>query len=113
MSTRIPPLPDSVLLLGERFRVEVLKDGIDDGDTAGDMTGILKRIRIDANLDRSKQWRVLWHEILHSHLHIIGADAVLGEEMDEVITQSLEYGLLQVLRQIGPQLLLAVRAEDE
>jgi ssRNA-specific RNase YbeY (16S rRNA maturation enzyme) len=110
-TNRLPPLPTSISVLGVRFRVLTV-DGIDNNDTAGDTVGLIRRIRADGNLDRSKQWRTLLHEYVHGCLHVVGVDAVLPDGIEEVIAQTMEHGMEQLLRQVGPQLLQALTVDD-
>ncbi len=109
---QLPALPAEIFVLGMRFRIESVAN-VDDGDAIGDMTGFYRRIRVDNTLTLARQWRVLWHELIHSCIHVVGADAVLDDSINEILTTSLEHGLEQVLRQYGTEFVAAVRADEE
>lgn len=103
--------PDSVLVLGERFRIELVPDFRDNdgesvlfGDTGSDVVGGFYRIRINSDLDTRTRWRTLVHEHVHAALCVSGVSNVLPDEVEEVVAQSLEHATIQLLRQFGKQL---------
>lgn len=104
--------PDHVYVLGWRFRVELVSDLSSDGEAvSGEMVGNLHRIRINADLDSARQWQVLVHEYVHAVLHMVGVGNFINDEVEEVIAQSLEYGMMQLLRQHGRHLVKAASVD--
>lgn len=75
-----------------------------DEDTAGDTDGILRRIRVSQDYDSVRRWRILMHEWVHAVLEVNGVGNVVSDEINEVIAQSMEHALEELLRQIGPGL---------
>ena len=98
----IAKLPDKISVFGQEFRIELvpdLKSG--DDEVHGETSGIHHRIRISADLDLSRQWQTLVHEYVHAVLYVVGVSNVTDDTMEEVIAQSLEYGIWQLLQQHG------------
>lgn len=107
-------LPSHLMVLGERFRVELvpnLHSGEDKvhGETVGDY----RRIRICADLDIRRQFQTLLHEFVHATLHVMGASNYLDDNIEESIAQSLEYAMSQLLRQHGSVLADLFNNEQE
>lgn len=94
--------PNSIRVLGTDFRVEVTE--LDD-DTAGDTDGLYRRIRISQDYDTVRMWRILVHEWTHAVLEVNGISNVISSEVNEVIAQSMEHALEELLGQIGPALI--------
>ena len=88
--------------MGVPFRVEVPEL---DEETVGDTVGFYRRIRISNDVDSKKLWSILVHEWVHAVLHVNGVGNVLDEDVEEVIAQSMEHAIEELLRQIGPALL--------
>jgi len=108
------PLPETVSVLGVPFRVLIV-DEVDDQDSSGETCGEHRHIKIASSQDTRRRWTTFaLHEYLHAALVINGVHSVLGEELEEVIVQSLEHALEQLLLTHGKQLLaaLAVQKED-
>lgn len=106
-------LPDHVYVLGQHFRVELVHNLKSDGDpVSGETVGEYHRIRIDAGLDMARQWQVLVHEYVHAVLHMVGVGNFLNDGTEEVVAQSLEYGITQLLRQYGKQLIRSIGTEE-
>ena len=107
----LPKLPSSILVLGEEFRVEVISDLHSGTDpVSGETVGAYLRIRINADLDLPRQWTTLIHEYVHAVLHVVGIGNILSEEVEEVIAQSMEYGIVQLLRNQGNQLRQVIKS---
>lgn len=99
-------IPSRTIILGEPFRVELVPDLLsDDEAVSGETLGESHRIRINASLDTEKQWRTFIHESLHSGLHVNGYGNVSDSVTEEMIVQTLEYVVVQMIRQHGKQLL--------
>ena len=101
MSTHMK-LPTSILVHGEIFRVEIVL-GLMSGDeeVSGETIGAYNRIRINGDLDLPRQWQTLVHEYVHAVLHVVGVGNFLDDQVEEVIAQSMEFGVMQLLRQHG------------
>lgn len=76
-------------------------------DTIGDTVGLYRRIRLSKDVDSKKLWSVLVHEWVHAVLSVNGVGSVVSAEVEEIIAQSMEHGIEELMRQIGPQLLEA------
>lgn len=103
--------PTKLKVLGVPFKVEVCP--IEDDSTVGETYGLHRKIRISDTLDNRKKWSVLLHEWVHAVLHVNGAGSVLPEHVEEMIAQSMEHALEELMLQIGPQLLVAISEEEE
>lgn len=102
--------PSSIRLLGQKFRVELVEN-VDEDHSDGEMTGQYHLIRISKSLDTARRWKVLLHESVHGILHVIGAGNKLDDDYEEVLAQSLEYGIGQLLSQYGDQITAACREQ--
>lgn len=100
-------LPDSLTVLGVRFRVELVQT-VDEEGSDGETVGALRRIRIADWQDTRRQWTTLLHEWAHAVMHVVGAGNVLPEELEEVLAQSLEHALEQFMLSHGKQYLEAI-----
>jgi hypothetical protein len=94
--------PTSLRVLGTEFRVELAE--LED-DTAGDTDGLYRRIRISTDYDTVRMWRILVHEWTHAVLEVNGVSNVISTEVNEVIAQSMEHAIEELLSQIGPALM--------
>ncbi len=107
------PLPDRVFVLGVPYRVEIadtLDEHADDEEpTWGDTAGFSRRIRINSKQDTRRQWTTLFHEFCHATLYVIGAD--LGDEVEEMVVQSLEHAVEQFMLQHGEQFVKALEVQ--
>ena len=94
------PIPKSLTILGQKFSVELV-DVIDpdEPDTYGQMLGSEHKIQIRAGLSKEQQWQTLIHETVHATLHITGLASKLDDTVEEVIAQSVEYAMCQLIRQ--------------
>jgi hypothetical protein len=110
----IPKLPNTIFVLGVPFRVEVLPALMSEGvPVHGETMGQYHRIRISADQDIARQWQTLVHEYVHAVLHVVGAGNVLSGEIEEVVAQSLEYGMVLLLQEHGPSLLKAIGRKEK
>lgn len=92
--------------MGIPFRVEVTQL---DEETVGDTVGFYRRIRISNDIDSKKLWSVLVHEWVHAVLHVNGVANTLDADLEEVIAQSMEHAIEELMKQIGPSLLASYR----
>lgn len=105
----LPKIPDHLMILGERFRVEVEKDLMSGEElVSGETLGQYRRIRISADLDNTRQWETLLHEYVHGVLHVIGIGNFMNTELEEVVAQSMEHAMCQLLRAHGTQIIKAL-----
>lgn len=95
--------------MGVPFRVEVVE--VED-DIVGDTVGLYRRIRISKDVDKRKAWSVFAHEWVHAVLHVNGVSSVVPEEVEEIIAQSFEHAMEELLLQVGPQLLAAWKQDE-
>lgn len=104
-------LPDYISALGEVYRVEYIPNlCAPDGDPVHGYTDSTHRIiRINSDLDRRRQLSTMVHEYVHAILHVSGVGNVLTDELEEVIAQSIEHGIMQLLGQLGPELVKAAK----
>lgn len=97
--TAIRKLPDSISVLGETYSIKV--DVMED---YGDTDGLTKTFRISNELDSYRQWSTLVHEWVHGVMSVTGVANVISEDVQEVLAQSLEHGIMQLIRQHGKTL---------
>lgn len=113
MASKKLPLPDHVLVLGVPYQVEMAESlgaaEEDEEPTWGDTVGFSRRIRINGNQDTRRQWTTLLHEYMHATLYVIGAN--LGDEVEEMVVQSLEHSIEQFMLQHGEQLVKALEVQ--
>jgi hypothetical protein len=102
-STSKQILPQEVRVLGRTFRVEVVDMAED--DVLGDTIGLYRRIRISRDLTRRQQWTTLVHEWAHAVLYVNGVASVIPDEVEEIIVQSFEHAVEELLEQVGEELL--------
>jgi hypothetical protein len=102
--------PTSIRLLGQKFRIELV-DAVDEDGSDGEMYGQMHRIRISKHLDTNRKWKVLLHESVHAILHVNGVGNKLDGDIEEVIAQSLEYGISQLLAQHGAEIVAALQED--
>lgn len=88
--------------MGVPFRIELTQL---DEETVGDTVGFYRRIRISNDVDSKKLWSILVHEWVHAVLHVNGVANTLDEDIEEIIAQSMEHAIEELLRQVGPPLL--------
>lgn len=105
-SNSLTSLPQEVSILGVKFRVELTK--LDEG-VVGDTVGLYRRIRISEDSDSKRKWTTLVHEWIHAALFINGVSSVIDENIEEIITQTLEHAIEEMLRQIGPSLMEQIK----
>jgi hypothetical protein len=98
-----PVLPDEVRVLGRTFRVEMAS--LDEENVLGDTVGLYRRIRISKDLTRRQQWTTLVHEWAHAVLYVNGVASVIPDEVEEIIVQSFEHAVEELLEQVGEDLL--------
>lgn len=113
MATKKLPLPDRVSVLGVPFQVELAESltevGDDEEPTWGDTRGFERRIRVNSTQDTRRQWTTLYHEYLHAALYVIGAN--LGDEVEEMVVQSLEHATEQFMLTHGEQFVKALEVQ--
>ena len=90
-------------MLGRTFRVEVVDMAED--DVLGDTIGLYRRIRVSRDLTRRQQWTTLVHEWAHAVLYVNGVSSVIPDEVEEIIVQSFEHAVEELLEQVGEELL--------
>lgn len=56
-------------------------------------------------MDSRRLWTTLLHEWVHAVLYVNGVANVLGDEVEEIIAQTFEHALEEMLLQIGPQVI--------
>lgn len=112
MSRAKQTLPEYVHPLGVRFRVELV-DKVDEEESAGETYAHHRVIKIANEMDTKRRWSTLLHEYIHASLHVTGLDAVISDELNEVIAQSLEFSLEQFLRAHGKELVAAMQQEED
>lgn len=89
--------------MGIPFRVEVAKLG--EEGLCGDTDGILRRMRVAEEYDTLRKWRILIHEWVHAVFYVNGAANVLDDDIEEMIAQSMEHAIEELLLQVGRPLL--------
>lgn len=89
--------------MGIPFRVEYVK--LDEDELCGDTDGMIRRIRVAEHYDVLRKWRILIHEWVHAVLYVNGAANVLDDDTEEMIAQSMEHAIEEMLLQIGRPLL--------
>lgn len=99
MSQKKPNIPDHILVLGVKFRVELV-DSIDEG-AAGETLGDMRIIRLCNDQDTRRLWTTLFHEFTHAVLHVIGYGNESDDQIEEMIVQSLEHAVEQFMRAHG------------
>lgn len=106
------PLPEYLMVLGVRFRVEMV-DTVDteDGAAVGETNGELRVIRIAKSQDSRRQWTTLFHEFMHAVLHVIGYANESIHEVEEMIVQSSEHAVEQFMLAHGESYLKALEAQ--
>ena len=97
-------------VLGLPFRVEVTK--VNEG-VVGETLGLYRRIQIDQDLDTRRCWTTLLHEWVHAVLYVNGVANVLPDEVEEIIAQTMEHALEELLLQMGPQILEHLKETDD
>jgi uncharacterized protein (UPF0218 family) len=94
--------------MGVPFRVEKVKF---EEELAGETVGMYRRIQISDELTRRQAWSTFVHEWAHAVMHVNGVSSTIPEEVEEILAQSLEHALEEVLHQVGPALLTAWEEE--
>lgn len=96
----LPKLPDRIAVLGEWFRIELIAGPKDKEGTllSGYTDGERRLFVIDSNLDVGRQWETLVHEYVHGALYVNGVANVITDELQEVIAQTLEHAICQLVR---------------
>ena len=102
-------LPQVLNVLGVPFRIEVTEvpEGI-----CGETLGFYRRIKIDQDLDTRRYWTTLLHEWVHAVLYVNGTSSVIPDEVEEMIAQTMEHALEEMLLQVGPQI-ISILKEDK
>lgn len=104
-------LPESIPVLGVPFKVLVV-DKVDDEESAGETCGEFRHIKVASNQDTRRRWTTFaLHEYLHAVFAVNGVGSVLDEGIEEIIVQSLEHALEQLLLTHGPQILAALAVQ--
>lgn len=105
-------LPTTVSALGVQFQVKVV-DVVDDEGSLGETAGELRIIKVASSQDTRRRWTTFaLHEYLHAVLDVNGVGSVLDEGIEEIIVQSMEHALEQLLLKHGPQLLAALAVQQ-
>ena len=95
-------------MLGVPFRIEVTKVN---ESVAGETFGLYRRIQLDQDMDSRRLWTTLLHEWVHAVLYVNGVANVLPDEVEEIIAQSMEHALEEMLLQIGPQVIAQLKED--
>lgn len=96
--------------MGIPFRVEKVDLG---EENVGETLGLYRRITLSEDLDQRRLWSVLVHEWAHAVLYANGVANVLDSHVEEVIAQSFEHAVEELLKQIGPELVEIFTAEEK
>ncbi len=94
-------LPKYVSVLGQKFTIQEVDCIDDDPQCCGQLVGDEHRIDIRSNMSPELKWRTLIHEVIHATLHMNGLASKLDDTTEEVIAQSVEYAMCQLIRQTG------------
>ena len=97
-----------VNVLGVPFRIEVTDIG---EDNWGETVGWKRRIQISNDSDTRRLWTTLLHEWVHAVLYVNGVANVLPNEVEEMIAQTMEHALEEMILQIGPQVLATLKED--
>lgn len=65
-------------------------------------------IKISSSLSNEKKWSVLLHEWAHAVMYVIGASSVLSDEVEEILAQSFEHAIQELLLQQGNNIVTAL-----
>lgn len=103
-------LPSKIQVLGTTFNVELTD--FEDETQQGEMVGLYRKIRVSKDLDSKRQWSTFVHEYVHAVFHVMGAGNVVEHNLEECLTQSLEYGIEGLLKQVGPELLKSFNSDE-
>ena len=102
--------PRKINVMGIPFRGELVAHLTSDGEKVdGETIGDLRLIRVCSNQDLRRKWTTLYHEYIHAALHVVGLGNVLGEEIEEVIAQTLEHANEIFNKEHGDQYLSALK----
>lgn len=101
-------MPTEIQVLGVPFRIEVTK--VNEG-VAGETLGFYRRIQLDQDMDSRRLWTTLLHEWVHAVLYVNGVANVLPDEVEEIVAQSMEHALEEMLLQIGPQVIAQLKED--
>lgn len=88
----------NIKILSHPCEVEVVAFDGNESDRYGDCDMGAMKIRLSADLSGSRSAEVLWHEILHLLLFLLGVDNCLKHNTEEIVVQALAAGVCQVLR---------------
>lgn len=98
-----------VNVLGVPFRVEVTEVST---DVWGETIGWKRRIQISEDSDTRRLWTTFLHEWVHAVLYVNGTSSVIPDEVEEMIAQTMEHALEEMLLQVGPQI-ISILKEDK
>lgn len=90
-------LPKKIMVLGTPFQVEVKKVN---SDIFGETDGLKKLISVSSSLTGEEQWQVFLHEWVHAVLNVNGVANVIDDAVEEIIAQSMEHALMELINQI-------------
>lgn len=85
------------MVLGTPFQVEVKKVN---SDIFGETDGLKKLISVSSSLTGEEQWQVFLHEWVHAVLNVNGVANVIDDAVEEIIAQSMEHALMELINQI-------------
>lgn len=114
-------IPKYLSVLGVKYRIDISKDTLRDSDLAADeeveFCGLTdndaKVISLAAYQDSSKRWKTLLHEYIHAALFVGGTGHLLEDNSEEAIVRNVESAMVQLIEQVGPQLVKHIRDEHE
>lgn len=96
-------LPKNTKVSGWPWHIKLIKGKSNKEDCVGETKGDMHLFEIDADVDNSRKWRTFLHEYVHGILHMNGLGNVLTEEVEEVIAQSMEYGITYFIQTYAAQ----------
>ncbi len=90
-------IPKSVMILGAKFKVKIVKSLKDDEgrDLYGESVLTSKLIKLSTEQTPKEMSETLLHEIIHCILHMSGSSYLIHSGAEEALVRALEHGLIQ------------------
>mgnify|MGYP000849753488 CR=1 FL=1 len=106
---------DSIDVRGVHFTIEWVPDLRDEnGEKLDGVTfGAQHLIRICADLHTARRIRTLVHEYVHAVCYVTGFANILNDDLEEILAQSMEYGIMQLVPQLGREILKVATEHTE
>jgi hypothetical protein len=102
-----------IFIGGVPFVVKFQDQVFFDGDECDGLThGAREEIEISSRLPAHRQLRVLFHEVVHSALHVSGQTENLTSSQEEAVVSALEYKLWGIV-EFRPEILEGLGWEVE